>query len=76
MDAITMVWQQETDHLTCRWSAAVGQRADYHPSWMQDASADVQERPPVPSFLDFTRHSPFGRGDWYSPYRLRSPRPQ
>ena len=50
-------WATETGHLACRWSE-IGQRVQYNPRWMQEAS-DTQGSylPPLP---DFVIHSPFG----------------
>ena len=58
-------WQAETGHLACRWSEA-GQRVQYNPSWMQEAS-EIQSGylPPVP---DFASHSPFGGSTWFHPH--------
>ena len=58
-------WQNETGHLTCRWSG-VGQRIRYNPRWMQETS-EVQcgYLAPVP---DFASHSPFGGATWFLPH--------
>jgi len=58
-------WQTETGHLACRWSE-VGQRAQYNPRWMREAS-DIRGSylPPVP---DFASHSPFGGAFWFEPH--------
>jgi hypothetical protein len=59
-----MAWQTETGHLTCRWSGA-GERIEYRPRWMQEASRDIRgENVPQPVPL-FTRLSPFGRA-WFA----------
>jgi len=61
-------WQAETGHLACRWSE-VGQRVQYDPHWMQEAS-DKQGGylPPVP---DFASHSPFGGATWFELHAAR-----
>jgi hypothetical protein len=64
-----MSWQTETDRLVCRWSE-VGERVQYNPRWIQDASRNVLRKNVSPSALVFTRLSPFG-GRWYAPDRLR-----
>jgi hypothetical protein len=58
-------WQMETGQLIRRWSE-VGQRVQYSPQWMQEASG-VQGSylPPVP---DFASHSPFGGATWFDRY--------
>jgi hypothetical protein len=63
-------WQTETDHLICRWSE-VGERIQYNPPWIQDASRDVHRRKVSLSLPDFTRISSFGGSEWYAPDRLR-----
>ena len=55
-----MSWQPERERLVCRWSG-VGERVRYNPHWMQEVSAPHEVA--APSFLDFTRLSPFGEGD-------------
>jgi hypothetical protein len=58
-------WQMDTGHLVCCWSV-VGERVQYNPPWMQEAS-DVRGSylPPVP---DFASHSPFGGATWFQRY--------
>jgi len=60
---MTVSWKTQTGKLACRWSE-VGQRVQYHPHWMQQASAVPSGYlPPVP---DFASHSPFGGGTaWF-----------
>jgi len=55
-------WQMERGQLICRWSEG-GQRGQYNPLWMQQAS-DIHGSylPPVP---DFASHSPFGGATWF-----------
>lgn len=66
-----MSWQTETDRVVCQWSE-VGERVQYDPRWIQDASRNVYREnvsTPVP---DFTRLSPFGGSEWYAPDRVRA----
>ena len=58
-------WQTETGNLACRWSE-VGQRVQYNPRWMQEAS-DIPSGylPPLP---DFASRSPFGGVSWFQPH--------
>ena len=59
-------WQSDTGHLGCVWSE-LGQRTEYNPCWMQEASdAQGGYLPPVP---DFASHSPFGGASWFEPYK-------
>lgn len=55
-------WLTERGPLACRWFE-VGQRLQYNPPWMQEAS-NIQSGylPPVP---DFASHSPFGGAFWF-----------
>ena len=58
-------WQTETGRLVCRWTEA-GQRIEYNPPWMREASdAPSGYLPRVP---DFASHSPFGGPDWFLPH--------
>ena len=60
-------WQMETGHLVCRWSE-IGQRVQYNPPWMQEASGmQGSYLPPIP---DFASHSPFGGATWFQRYPL------
>jgi hypothetical protein len=59
-------WQTETGHLACRWSD-LGQRIQYNPSWMREAS-DIQNSYLPPLLPDFARHSPFGGAHWFEPH--------
>ena len=61
-------WQTESGHLTCRWSE-VGQRDQYNPGWMKEAS-EMQGSylSPVP---DFASHSPFGGASWFEHYTFQ-----
>jgi len=61
-------WKCEEGHLVCRWSQ-LGEDVRYNPPWMQEASNLKQRGTIVPSFLDFTRLSPFGGRTWYDPNR-------
>jgi hypothetical protein len=63
------LWQMDAGHLVCLWSA-VGQKVQYNPPWMQQAS-DVQGSysPPLP---DFASHSPFGGASWFERYPTAS----
>jgi hypothetical protein len=65
-----MSWQTETDRILCRWSE-VGERVQYNPRWVQDASRDVDMKNVPTSIPDFTRLSPFGGREWYTPDRER-----
>jgi hypothetical protein len=56
--------QTETGLLECRWSQ-VGQHVQYNPRWMRDASRNVCRNIGTPSFLDFTRLSPFAGRTWF-----------
>jgi hypothetical protein len=69
--AMEMSWQRETGRLICQWSE-VGERVPYNPPWMQDASRDVHRKNVSPSFLDFTKLSPFGGREWYDPGSART----
>jgi hypothetical protein len=61
------LWQMDSGHLVCRWSE-VGQRAQYNPLWMQEASdAQGSYLPPAPNFAS---HSPFGGAAWFERYAL------
>ena len=68
-------WQTETGALVCRWSVN-GDRIQYDPPWIQEASSGVYERflPPTPNFVE---HSLLGSGEWFVPWHLRwsVPRP-
>jgi len=70
MIVMKVSWQTEADRLVCRWSEA-GERVQYDPRWIRDAPRDVQGRNVSPSFLDFTRFSPFGGREWYAWDRRR-----
>ena len=59
-------WRVESDRLVCRWSEE-GERVEYSPGWMQDASSNVSRKKVVPSFLHFTRFSALGGRRWYDP---------
>ncbi len=65
-----ILWQTETDRLVCRWSE-VGERAQYDPRWIQDASRNVHQKSLSLSVPDFTRLSPFGGKEWYALDRPR-----
>jgi hypothetical protein len=58
---INLSWQSEDSHLICRWSG-VGERAPYDAPWMHDVGNEP--KPALPTFLDFTRVSPFGGRRW------------
>jgi hypothetical protein len=70
VSAMKVSWQTETDRLVCRWSEA-GERVQYNPRWVQDASRNVHKKNVSPLVLDFTRLSPFGGREWYAPGQLR-----
>lgn len=62
---MNLSWRSEKGHLICRWSGA-GEHAPYSPEWMQ-VTANVNPMIPAPTFLDFTRVSPFGGLRSYDP---------
>jgi len=66
-----MSWQTETDRVVCRWSE-VGERIQYNPVWIQDASSNVHRKNISTSVLDLAKLSPFGGREWYAPDRLRA----
>ena len=70
MSAMQMAWQTPAKHLECRWSVA-GERVQYNPPWIQEASRSVPRRDIAPLVPDFTRLSPFGGPHWYVLDRLR-----
>jgi len=59
---MNLSWQCEDSHLICRWSG-IGERTPYDAPWMHDVG-NVEPKPPLPTFLDFTRVSPFGGRRW------------
>ena len=59
------LWQTETGRLECRW-AEVGQRAQYNPQWMKEASEIRGSY--LPPVTDFASHSPFGGPSWFEGY--------
>ncbi len=65
-----MLWRPTTDRLVCQWSE-VGERAQYNPHWIRDASRNVDPKNVSLSVLDFTRLSPFGGKEWYALDRPR-----
>src|SRR6516225_10857103 len=69
-----MSWQTETDRLVCRWSE-VGERVQYNPRWIQDASRNVPGKNVSPSVVVFTRLSSFGGREWYAADRARQLHP-
>jgi hypothetical protein len=60
-----MSWKPEAEHLVCRWSGAK-EPGRYYAQWMQQSPGP---QPTRPSFLDFTRLSPFGGRRWFDPNR-------
>ena len=56
-------WQTENDRLVSRWSEE-GERVQYNPRWMQDASPKAPSETHSPSVPAFTGVSPFGGGGW------------
>jgi hypothetical protein len=66
LNATKASWKMEADRLVCRWSEA-GERVQYNPPWMQNASIDVYRKSVSPSDMDFRKLSPFGGGKWYVP---------
>ena len=58
-------WQTENDHLASRWFQE-GERVQYNPPWMQDASRNLPSKNLSPPVSVFARVSPFGGGGWYA----------
>ena len=71
VSAMKISWQTENDRLVSRWSEE-GERVQYNPRWMQDASRNVPGETPSPSVAVLGRVSPFGGGGgWYALDRPR-----
>ena len=62
-------WQTEADGIVCRWSET-GERIQYNPLWLQEASRSVDRSIP-PAVPDFSTHSPLGSGEWFVPWNAR-----
>ena len=65
-----MVWEMEGDRLVCHWSET-RKRGQNTPVWMQTAETGSSVETGAPTFLDFTRLSPFAGRRWYAPHGSR-----
>lgn len=62
-------WEAEPGRILCRWSE-VGERTEYSPAWMQEASKSIEYHAPA-AVPNFSMHSALGSGEWFVPWRLR-----
>ena len=61
-------WENEAEHLVCKWSVAEDVRFPYKALWMQDCTElPPSKLSPLLAVLDFRRLSPFGGKGWFRP---------